>query len=416
MTMATGQTGTSPGSSAGGRLRVLVLGYIVRGPLGGMAWHHLQYVMGLARLGHDVWFVEDSGDTPACYDPATDETTRDPSAGLRFATAVFDRVGLGERWAYHDAHTGRWLGPAAGRMPAECARADLLLNVSAINPLRPWLAGVPARALIDTDPAFTQIRHLTSLEARALALGHTTFFSFGENIGRPGAAVPDDGLPWQPTRQPVVLDAWPVTPGRPRGRFTTVMHWDSYPAREYRGQEYGMKSKSFWPYSNLPLRLGPRFELAVGNPTVPAEVLRERGWRLRDSHRRTRDPWRYQRYIQCSHAEFSVAKHGYVVSRSGWFSERSAAYLASGRPVVTQETGFSQWLPAGEGVLAFNNPPEAKDAIAELESRYDFHCRRAREVAEEYFDARRVLTHLVERALRPQAAPPPAGPVTGAQG
>jgi hypothetical protein len=179
------------------------------------------------------------------------------------------------------------------------------------------------------------------------------------------------------------------------------MHWKSYGAIEYQGQLYDMKSKSFWPYLNLPSRVGRPFELAVGNPSAPVQLLREKGWLIRDSHRRTRDPWLYQRYIQRSRAEFTIAKHGYVVSRCGWFSERSAAYLASGRPVVTQETGFSRWLPNGGGVLAFRNPLEAQAAVEDVDRRYDFHCRAAREVAEEFFDARRVLTCLIERALQP---------------
>lgn len=377
-------------------MRIVVLGYLVRGPLGGLAWHHLQYVLGLARMGHDVHFLEDSDDYPSCYDPRSDAMGTDPSYGLRFAAHAFDTLGLPDRWAYWDAHTSRWLGPAAARAPEICAGAELLLNVSGVNPLRPWLAAVPHRLLIDTDPAFTQIRHLTDPAARALALAHTAFFTFAGNIGH--STVPDDGLPWRPTRQPIVLDAWPVTPGPPDGRFATVMQWDSYRAREHAGRCYGMKSDSFAPYIDLPARAGRRFELALGSATAPRELLQSKGWLVRDPRPPTRDPWEYQRYIRESKGEWSVAKRGYVTTNSGWFSERSAAWLASGRPVVTQDTGFSRWLPTGVGLLVFTTPEEALLAIEEIDRHYEDHCRAARELAAARFDAEEVLGELIAAA------------------
>lgn len=380
------------------RLRVVVLGYVVRGPIGGLAWHHLQYVLGLARLGHDVYFVEDSDDYAACYDPSKDAMTTDPSYGLRFAADAFERLGLGARWAYYDAHASVWRGAAHASAPDICASADILLNLSGVNPLRPWLAATPVRVLLDTDPAFTQIRHLTDDAARRLADAHTSFFTFAENIARDDCLVPDDGFDWQPTRQPVVLDCWPVTPGRAGAKWTTVMQWDSYPAREYGGRRFGMKSESFAPYMELPARAGRIFELAVGSPDAPRALLESRGWDVLNPLEAAPDPWAYRRFIERSKAEWSVAKAGYVVSRSGWFSERSAVYLASGRPVVTEETGFSRWLDADAGLLSFATPDEALAAVEEVNRCYDAHCRAAREVAAAFFDARRVLTHLLERA------------------
>ncbi|MCU7817017.1 MAG: hypothetical protein KZQ81_17925 [Candidatus Thiodiazotropha sp. (ex Rostrolucina anterorostrata)] len=164
-------------------LRIIVLGYIVRGPIGGLAWHHLQYVMALDRLGHNVYFVEDSDDYPSCYNPTTHITDSDPSYGLKFTADAFKKVGLAERWAYYDAHVSRWFGPCADHILDICKTADLLLNLSGVNPLRSWLATIPKRALVDTDPVFTQLRHLTDSTARSLALQHNSFFSFGENIG-----------------------------------------------------------------------------------------------------------------------------------------------------------------------------------------------------------------------------------------
>jgi hypothetical protein len=381
------------------RLRVAVLGYVVRGPIGGMAWHHLQYVLGLARLGHEVRFVEDSDDYPGCYDPERGVVDENPAYGLRFGSAAFDRLGLSDCWAYHDAHSGRWHGPAGDSILDWLTRANLLLNVSGVNPLRPWLMAIPARAFIDTDPAFTQIRHLTDPSARSRAAAHTAFFTFGENIPAGRSSAPDDGFPWRPTRQPVVFDAWPATPAPPDSRFTTVMQWDSYPAREYGGQQYGMKSESFGPYLDLPERCGRMFELAVGSASAPRDQLRDRGWLLRDPLEVTRDPWVYQEYIRGSKAEFGVAKHGYVVGRTGWFSERTACYLASGRPVVVQDTGFTDWLSAGGGVVGFATPEAAAAGVEEIGRRYEFHALQARAVAAEYFDSGKVLPRLLEEAL-----------------
>jgi hypothetical protein len=380
-------------------MRVIVAGYLVRGPLGGMAWHHLQYVLGLARLGHEAIFLEESEDYPACWDPDIEQMTTDPSFGLRFAAAAFERLGLGGCWAYHDTHTGRWRGPLAEEIETLCAGADLLLNLSGVNPISPWLEQISARALIDTDPAFTQVRYATDAAARSEAERHTSFFTFGENVGRPGCLVPDDGLCWQPTRQPIVLDAWPVTAGRRDAPFTTVMQWDSYPAVEYDGVSYGVKAESFREYLDLPSHTSEVLELALGSASAPRDELANQGWQVRHPYEPTRDPWTYQSYIHASKGEFGVAKHGYVVSHSGWFSERTAGYLASGRPAIVQDTGFSDWLAADAGVLPFSSPDGAARALAAVDRDYERHCRAARVVAERYFDADAVLRSLIERAV-----------------
>ncbi len=291
-------------SRGGDRFRIVVLGYIVRGPLGGPAWHHLQYVMGLATLGHDVYFMEDSDDVPwSCYDPV--------------------------------------------------------------------------RNVTDTDPSYAL-----------------------ENIGSAGCSIPDDGFPWRAIRQPIVLDASPVTPGPANGKFTTVMQSDSYPAKEHRGRRYGMKSDSFGPYLNHPGQVEVPLELALGSLSAPHEHLQEHGWWVIDPREPTHDPWTYQRNLQRSRGEFGVAKHGYVTAQSGWFRERTAGYLACGRPAVVQDTGFSDWLPTGEGVLAFRSLEEAVEGIRDATTRYEQQCRAARALAEEYFEAGKVLTRLLESAIR----------------
>jgi hypothetical protein len=366
-----------------------------------MAWSNCQYLAGLRQLGHDVHFVEDSDDYPSCYDPVRDVTDTDPSYGLAFADQTFRRLDLAEHWAYHDAHRNRWLGPAGLRIRDVLASADLLLDLCGVNPLRPWLLSIPARVLVDEDPAFTQIRHLTNPAAMDRALQHTAFFSFGANVNRRGCRLPSDGLPWQPTRQPVALSTVPCTPGRARGRFTTVMQWASYLSLRHRRTRYGMKADSFQPFIGLPRRVGAAMEIALGASSDVRRRLAANGWHVRDARQLTKSVESYQRYIRSSKAEFSVAKHGYVISRSGWFSERSVAYLASGRPIVVQDTGFSDWLPTGAGVRGFSTLEEAIGAVEAVDRDYAHHCRAARAVAEEYFDASRVLPPLIDAAMRP---------------
>lgn len=380
------------------RPRIIVLGYLIRGPLGGLAWHHLQYVLGLRRLGYDVTFLEDSDDYPSCSHTAEGSLDIDPAEGLQFATETFSRIGF-EKWSYFDAHTSRWIGPHADRARESCRAADLVLNLSGVNPLRPWFLEIPVRVLVDTDPLFTQIRHLEEPSALSIARAHTAFFTFGENIPRGLSLTPDDGLPWQATRQPIDLDSWPVTQGPIPGSFTTVMQWESYRNREYGGLVYGMKSDSFAMIEDLPAKVDARLELALAGATGPRDRLRCLGWHLRDPAGPTRSTVTFQRYLQESFAEFSVAKHGYVASRCGWFSERSANYLASGRPVVVQDTGFTAWMQTGSGVLTFRDLESAIHAIESVQSGYLSHCQAAREIAENYFAGGVVLSSLIERAM-----------------
>lgn len=386
---------------AAGRLKIAVLGYIIRGPIGGMAWHHLQYVLGLQQLGHDVLFIEDSDDYPSCYNPSTHEMDTDPSYGLMFAARAFARLNLTEEWAYHCAHKNQWHGSATSRVMDFCKDADLLLNLSGINPLRPWLEDIPLRVFIDTDPAFTQVRHVLNPQVRKRAAQHNAFFSFAESIETGEHSIPDDGFRWRATRQPIVLDAWPLSDGPEAGAFTTVMQWDSYAAVELNGRRFGMKSDSFNLVRELPSRVSVPLEIALGGHSAPRSDLEAFGWRLVDPLAVTRDPWTYQDYLRQSRGEFSVAKHGYVVSRSGWFSERTACYLATGRPAIVQDSGFSRHIPCGAGLWAFDDLTSAADAIESVQSSYRSQCRTARDLAAEYFESRKVLSSLLERAFSP---------------
>lgn len=383
--------------SATEKLRVVVLGYVVRRPLGGGVWPTLQYCLGLQAMGHDVYFFEDSEDYPACYDPSRHVTDADPSFGLAYATSVFEAVGLEDRWTYYDAHTERWLGPRARDALEICATADLVITAS--GRLRPWTQAIPKRAFVDKDPLFVQVRHQQDAARRAATAEHNSFFTYGEGIGRGTSLVPDDGFAWHPHRQPIVLERWPVTPppALRTGRFTTIMQWDAYAPVCVDGREYGMKSASFAAIESLPARVKTAFELGVGGPDVPKARMRELGWAVVNPLEPTATPWSYQDYIRGSLGEFTPAKHGYVASRCGWFSERSANYLASGRPVITQETGFSDWLPTGRGVLSFRDLDGAVAAVESVLSDYEGHCVAAREIAEEHFRAEKVLTRMLER-------------------
>lgn len=378
---------------------MIVFGYIVRFPLAGMSWHYLQYVLGLRDLGIEVFYLEDSDDyEQCCYNPITHENGTDASFGLAYADRLFRSVGLGDCWAYYDAHEDTWSGPVAEGARDILESADVVINVSGSNPVRDWAQVVPKRVLIDTDPGFEQIRQLTVPHRRELGRRHTDFFSFGENIDKGTAEVPDDGIAWKATRQPVVLRLWEATEAKEGSWFSTVMQWDSYPCREYGGRMFGMKSKSFEDYWELPkVCEGVELCLALAGSEVPREKLRQHGWHLLDATQVTRESEDYRALIQQSLGEFTVAKHGYVVGRSGWFSERSCCYLASGRPVITQETGFSEWMETGTGVVPFEDFDSARAAVADVVERYEVHAEAARSVAEKYFDAEDVLESLLNR-------------------
>lgn len=375
-------------------LKILCSGHLVRHPVGGHSWHHLQYLVGFRRLGHQVAFFEDYGWPQSCYDPSRDVKTSDPAYGLAYLENLLRPFGMEEEWCYL-AEDGRALGMPRERLAEVCRECDVYFNLSNINWI-PELEQCRRRALVDTDPVFTQIG--------AQGLGgpfswYHALFTYGENVHRPGCDMPTGGAHWLPTRQPVVLDLWPVTPGDPSAPLTSVMNWAPYEQKEHEGRVYGQKDREFEPFITLPRDVGVVMELAVSAPEPVRKRLAGGGWRLADPLEVARDPWTYQRYLSASSAEFCVAKHGYVSTRCGWFSDRSSAYLALGRPVVVQDTGFSDFLPCGAGLLAYRTPGEAGAAIRRLHADYEAHCRAARTLVEEEFDATRVLTDLLERSL-----------------
>ena len=378
--------------------RVIVGGLIAQYPLGGLTWHYLQYVVGLQQLGCQVYYIEDTDCYP--YNPEEGGLAKDPSFNVRYLQEVFSRFGLDDQWSYRFPWQSRWFGMPDQKRREVVATADILLNVSGTLAHLDQYAHVGSRAYIDTDPVFTQVKLARGQkDFRNVIDAHDVLFSFGECL--PGDA-PDTGDDWLPTRQPVVLSEWPETTSI-RDVFTTLMNWTSYNPVEYEGTTYGQKDVEFRAYQTLPQRV-PRqnLELALNRASkkgnAPVELLRHLGWKIVSPSTVCPDMDSYRSYIQQSMGEWSVAKNGYVLGQSGWFSERSACYLASGRPVVLQDTGFSQVLPVGLGIVPFKTLDQGVEAILEVAGNYDRHSQAAREVAREFFASDKVLMSVIERA------------------
>jgi hypothetical protein len=375
----------------------VVSGLIGQYPLGGVTWDYLQYVVGLARLGHDVYYLEDTGLCP--YDPANGVVAGESAFAVDYLARVMSRFNLGERWAYHSSYESRWCGMSDSRRSEVLASADLLVNVSSSLQRPTELRHIPVLAYVDTDPVFTQVKLARGqADFRHLIDLHDVLFSYGECLCD---HIPT-GHEWLPLRKPILLSEW--HPGAPhRNVFTTVMNWTSFKNIRYEGRSYGQKDVEFMRFIELPTSAAPaQFELAMGEGKtrkVPRDLLLHHGWRLVDPVTACPDLDRYRGYIESSKAEWTVAKEGYVVGRSGWFSGRSACYLAAGRPVVVQDTGFASVIPVGEGVLTFQTLEEAVDAIREVEAHYPRHAEAARGLAEEYFDSDKVLGRLLEAAM-----------------
>jgi hypothetical protein len=387
-------------------------GHLVRYPLGGHSWHHLQYLKGFEQLGHRVTFFEHYGWPDSCYDPATNEMTSDPSYGIRYVRDLVSRVGLEADWCYL-AEDGTAIGLTRAQLESRLRECDLYVNLSNINWI-PELQLCRRRVLVDTDPVFTQIG---AFGMDGAFEQYHACFTYGENIGQGDCEIPTKGITWQPTRQPVVLGLWPVPPFEPDAPLTTVMSWSGFGEREHKGRIFGHKDREFAPFFDLPRTIGEDMQLALVAPDPVREELRRGGWTLRTPLEITRTPWTYQQFIAGSAGEFCVAKQAYVSTRSGWFSDRSTAYLAMGRPVVVQDTGFTRFLPSGKGILAFETPGEAVERIRELRAEHRIQSQAARAVVQEFFDSDRVLGDLIARAtvdvpgLPSQPAAGDGGPV-----
>ncbi|MEJ7843329.1 MAG: hypothetical protein WKF95_16310, partial [Rubrobacter sp.] len=307
--------------------------------------------------------------------------------------------GMGHSSALLLAGTRQTVGLPYERLRETARRADVLVNISGLLADEALTESVPLRAYLDLDPAFTQLWHAAEgIDMRFAA--HSHFVTVGQAIGDPGCGVPTYGLEWITTPQPVVLEHWPAAGPVVRNALTTVANWRGYGSIEHEGVFYGQKAHSWRQFFTLPTRTRERFAPALAiHPQESKDLaaLRANGWRLVDPGRVARTPASYQRFVRGSKAEFGIAKGGYVAARCGWFSDRSVCYLASGRPVIAQETGFSRFLPVGAGLFAFETIDGALASIEALNGDYARHARAARAVAEEYFDSDRVLGRLLAK-------------------
>jgi hypothetical protein len=383
-------------------VKAVVSGAIATYPVGGMAWHYGQYALGLERLGFEVYYLEDIGIW--LYDPTSGDRTTDPSYGLEFLQESLAALSssLAPRWHYRGVD-GESHGLDAAIVESIVHDADVFINVSGICLLRDEYMPCRRKLLVDTDPGYNHFVEYPRWDDAPLPPGlhsyrdHDFFFTYAGRLGRPGCRLPDLGIEWHPTRQPVILDEW--SRGADRGRWTTIMTWNPYERPVvHEGVLYGAKDMQFQAVEGLPRRASAPFELAVTNRRGPsAEDLRELGWSVVDAFPISRTAESYRRYIQDSRGEFSVAKNMYVATGSGWFSERSACYLASSRPVVLEDTGFSELISHDAGLLAFSDLDGAVEAVARVEREYDLHAEAARDVARTHFAAEIVLGEMLDR-------------------
>jgi hypothetical protein len=377
---------------------IVVSSYMVRYPVGGSLSWALQWLVGLARLGHEVHLVERSGYPDSCFDPARGVMSDDCAYGVAAVRDLLERYGLGDRWCYVDA-AGRHHGRTREALTPVLKRADLLLEMGThgVEASDTWLDAVPAgrRVLIGTEPGWSQMRMAARLEAGGALPEYDAYYTTGLNVGTEHCAVPTAGRRWRPVLDPVVVDLFQAEAIPPGAPFTTVMNWRSHAPLEYRGVTYGQKDVEFARFADLPRRTAVPLELAVAGPAVPAAALRAAGWRVRPAAEVTRSVDTYHAYIRASLGEFAVAKQVAVATNVGWFSERSAAYLASARPVVMQETGFSRHLPCGRGLFAVGTADEAAAALDAIARAPERHARWARELAREHLDASVILNRLL---------------------
>jgi hypothetical protein len=400
-------------------LRLVIMGILGRTPLAGVSWQVLHYLEGFRRLGYDVYYIEDTGGW--AYNPLqTKEENESEYAytincqyAVNYVAKLMSSYSLQDRWAYWSRVDGQVFGLSETHVSRLFEKADALLNLTGSTRLTEEHMRVPVRIYLETDPVIRQIEVLQGAhKAIDLLAAHTHHFSYGENLGASDCSVPLSRFHYYPTRQPVVLDWW--TPDarlssdgneQPNisARFTTIAKWRQ-PGKdiEWKGETYSWsKHVEFLKFIDLPRRTGQEFELALAwedkkdEEAIPQ--LTSCGWRVVDAISLSKDILPYRDYILGSRGEFTVAKDQNIRLRSGWFSDRSACYLAAGKPVVTQNTAFDNILPTGRGLFAFRNMEDILAAIDTIQSDYKGHCRAAREIAEEYFAAEKVLGSLMDR-------------------
>lgn len=394
------------------KLRIVVGGFLGILPAGGVTWDYVQYPLGFSLLGHDVYYIEDTRLYPIYQKTGSD--WNDCSSCVNHLQQVMNYFGMNERWAYRDEASGKTFGISEQKIKEICRTADIFVNISCSTFLRDEYLRIPVRILIDSDPMFTQIQYLTEqmftpgkTGIRQMVGGHNYLFTFGENIGSIECRIPDCGLKWIPTRQPLCLDYWKVNKLlNLSGSFTTLMNWTAAKSLEYDGEVWGQKNLEFKKFIDLPhyvkgIQLSAVVNQTGGtDQTFSKENVTEKGWQILEPETSAGDWKSYQNFINSSLGEFSVAKETYVKANTGWFSCRSACYLAAGKPVITQDTGWSKFITSGIGLIAFSNISDAVCALKEVVAEPAKHSNAAREIAEEYFDSKKVLNSLLSHLNR----------------
>ncbi len=378
--------------------KVILAGYLVRCPLGGYAWQVLQYMAGLRAAGFDPYFYEDTAYYWDCFDPTTGKMPSGPEAGLRCTRELFERYGFGDRWVFWDAQRGQHHGMSASDLTELLWETRYVITLAAVTRLP--RRHRECKIFLDIDPGFTQIVvDQGKYESRGLLAEHDLHFTFGENIGTPGCHIPNAGFEWRPTRQPIATDWWEPLPADSRAPFTTIGRWNES-ARDltFEGVTYCWRKRVEWmKFLELPQRTQSRFAPAIDADRIPedAAALRAYGWATRDPVQLSADAMGYRDFIRGSRGEFTVAKDLNVRLATGWFSDRAACYLAAGRPVINQDTGFGNILPVGDGLFAVRTLDDATAAVAAIQSNYDHHSAAARAIAKEYFEAGDVMRRLM---------------------
>ncbi|GAC1610891.1 MAG: hypothetical protein NVS3B26_20260 [Mycobacteriales bacterium] len=374
--------------------RIVVSGWVAQFPTAPFLWHAISYVLGFRELGHEVWFLEDPGDAPWGWDNIANVADPGLHAGRSFLQRELASLGLEERWILRHVPENRWEGLSEDAARSVLSQAEVLVNVSMTTPMRAEYSQIPHRLAIDTDPVFTQIR-IACGEPRLAAVPdwHTRLFTFGRS------PLPGQAHEWVATRQPVATELWPVRPmpGIEAG-LSSVLAWQSYPPVEFEGASYGAKDRTFADFRGLARAVTVPLRLALGGAGSTEAVRRQLaadGWRVEDGRSATASTAAYRNFLASSLGEFGLAKQGYVASRSGWFSERTCCYLASGRPAVVQDTGWSDYLPAGDGLLAFTTLDQAREAIESVIAEPARHAASARRLVERNFRAADVCSALL---------------------
>jgi len=380
---------------------VLVHHFVGQMPLAGIAWQATQYLSAFRRLGHDVWYVEDNGVNP--YSPKENQLVWDSTYNIAYVARMMERLGLGDRWGYWDpVKEGAWVGIGREQMMALYGKADALINLCGSTKLREEHMACPVRILIDTDPGYEQIK-IAQANAYSTEFvdAHTHLFTYGQNIGQPDCLIPAGTRPWNPTRPPVDLELWPFDDHPAPEAYTSVATWQNKGKNvRWQGQSYQWsKHTNFLKFLDLPKRSGRRFELALitPDPSVNKQV-EEAGWRVLDGAEQSETMESYADFVRRSRGELTVAKDIYVRTNSGWFSDRSVCYLASGRPVIMQSSGFERTIPTGKGLFAFADHDQAIAALAAIDGDYEIHRKAARKLAQDHFECSAVVKEILDKA------------------